>query len=150
MTNALELIVSAIENSTGKPAKRSGDKVMCVCTHSDAKKHSLSVADGDDRVLLHCFSRNCDPKTILEDVGLDIKDIYHQQLSPKQNQQQKVFINDRQLKADLSYELIILMAWLSDCASGVFPMSNSDRERVVLALGRINKATAHYLNEGVI
>ena len=64
--------------------------------------------------------------------------------------QQKVLINDRQLKADLSYELIVLMAWLSDCASGVLPISNEDHERVFLALGRINKATAHYINEGLL
>ena len=150
MTNALNRIVSAIENTTGKPAKWTGDNAKLVCTHDGATHYNLSVKDGSDRVLLHCHSHGCDPKDILESVGLTISDIYHQQLTPKEQRQHKVVINDRQLRNEFEHEILILLCWISDSNELLFPIGEHDIERVKLAMKRINTAAEHYLAEGIV
>lgn len=147
-SRARQKIVAAIENHTNKPAKYTGDSAQLVCTHDGAKNYNLSMTDGNDRVLMHCFSRECDPRDILERAGLNITDIYHQPLTPGEKQQHKVVVNERQLRNDFEFELLILLCWISDLNKMLFPIGECDRERVAQAMKRVHKATMHYM-EGI-
>jgi len=147
MSQQLENIINALETYTGKPAKRNGGRISCVCTHDGASHYNLSVTDGNDRVLLYCHSHQCDAQDILERAGLSIRDVYFKPLTRLNNgAQQKPFVNDRKLKSELNFELIILQVWLSDVAAGAWDNSGNDtHDRTLLALRRVNAITAHYL-----
>ena len=148
-SRAMQKIIAAIENHTNKPAKYTGDSAKLVCTHDGAKNYNLAISDGNDRVLMHCFSQGCDPKDILERAGLHITDIYHQQLTPGEKQQHKAVINERQLRNDFEFELLILLCWVSDLNKMLFPIGEHGSERVLLALRRVHKAAGHYIKEGI-
>lgn len=149
MSEALQKTLSAIEATTDRPIRKSGDSYRALCPYHGGKHHNLSITDGDDRVLLHCHSNNCDPRDILESVGLKITDIYHQQLTPKEQRQHKAVINDRSIRNEFEHEILILLCWISDSNQLLFPIGEHDLERVKLAMKRINTATSHYIVEGI-
>jgi len=151
MTSAhLNNIVNAIENSVNKKAKKSGNGYRLPCPAHNGKDSNLYIAEGDERLIICCHSHHCDPKDILESVGLSIKDIYYKSLTPEKKIQHKAIINDRQLKSDLEIELLILLQWLCAFYKSMFPIdSEADRERVTMAMQRIQKVTAYYLKVGV-
>ncbi len=148
--NTFNCVVKAIETTTGKIAKKSGKGFRLPCTGHNGKNYNLYIADGTDRLILHCHSRGCDPKNIIEAAGLTLKDIFYEQLSPEKRIYQKCIVNDRKLKSDLETELLILLFWLSDFYKQVFPVNKiADRDRVILALKRVQKVAEHYLKVGV-
>lgn len=150
MSDVLNRVVTAIEAANTKSAQKSGKGVRLQCTAHGGSGRNLYVADGDNRLLMTCHSHHCDPKDILESVGLSIKDIYYKPLTPQEKIQHKTIINDRQLKSDLEIEILILLQWLCAFYKKMFPIDNeADRERVILAMQRINKVTAYYLRVGV-
>lgn len=56
--------------------RRNGNGWMACCPAHEDRNPSLSISEGDDgRVLLHCFA-GCDPKAIVEAVGLRLQDLY--------------------------------------------------------------------------
>lgn len=115
-----------------------------------AKNYNLSMTDGNDRVLMHCFSRNCDPKDILERAGLHITYIYYQQLTPTQAKNHKSIVNDRVVRCALEVELIIIFQWLSASNKVLFPCDEEvSRERVMDAFRRVKGGCSHYLAEGI-
>ncbi len=150
MSAQLSIILSALEKITGKQARKSGKGYRLPCPYHNGKDANLYIADGDDRLIMVCHSHQCDPKDILESVGLSIKDIYYKPLMPQEKTQHKTLVNDRQLKSDLEIELLILLQWLSAFYKKMFPIDNdADRTRVLLAMQRIQKVTAYYLKAGV-
>jgi len=150
MNDVLNRVVAAIEAANTKPAQNSGKGFRLQCPAHGGDDRNLYIADGDNRLLITCHSHHCDPKDILESVGLPIKDIYYNPLTPQEKIQQKTIINDRQLKSDLEIELLILLQWLSAFYKKMFPIdSDADRTRVLVAMQRIQKVTAYYLKAGV-
>lgn len=146
----LELVALG-EQATNKTAQKAGDSYRLPCWNTShlGKNYNLKISPGDDRVLLHCFSRDCDPKDIMESLGLSIKDIYYQPLNKDQARQYKATTTDRQLRSELQHELTILLAWISDVNRGVFPDGENAKEITELALRRVNKETYHFIEAGV-
>lgn len=150
MSEALQKILAAVEAHTDKPARKSGDSYRVLCPYHGGKHHNLSITDGDDRALLHCHSHGCDPLLIMESIGLSIQDIYHQQLTPREQLRHKAVINDREIRAALEIELIILLQWLSASNKVLFPCDEEvDRERVMKSFSMVLNACNHYIKEGV-
>ena len=145
-SNQLITIVNAIESHTDKAAKRGGANTYLVCPYHGGKKHSLSVKDGIDRVLMKCFSHDCDPRDIIESVGLNITDIYHEKLSKDEYGKKRKLVNERELRNKLEQELLILLCWISDENKLLFPIGETDQERVNEALMTVRKAAGYYLN----
>ena len=64
------------------------DKVKCksdnswiaCCPAHDDKNPSLIVTEKDERVLLHCFSHQCDVSDIVHAVGLELSDLFPEQI----------------------------------------------------------------------
>jgi hypothetical protein len=107
--NLLEILKSSIENVTAKPAQRSGKGYRLQCPAHGGNDRNLYIADGDKRLIVCCHSHHCDPKDIFESVGLSIKDIYYDQLTPKQQQANKFAKSDAQVEAEClhAYHVII-------------------------------------------
>ena len=144
MTEVLHRVVAAIEAVNTKPAQKSGKGYRLQCPAHNGKDRNLYIADGDERLLITCHSHHCDPKDILEAAGLSIQDVYYQQFSPKQQQEYRVLVTDKQIKKELELELLILLLWIADSYQNLFPIAlEADQERVKLAIVRVANALTH-------
>jgi len=144
MHDVLHQVVAAIETVNTKPAQKSGKGFRLQCPAHNGNDRNLFIADGDNRLLITCHSHHCDPKDILESVGLSIKDVYYQQLDSKQKSAYKVLITDKQIKKELEIELLILLVWIADSYCNMFPVSGeTDLARIKLAVNRVMKALSH-------
>ena len=139
MSDTLHTIVSLIEQHTGKPARQSPKGFRTVCPGHDGKNYSLVLSDGDTRVMMHCHSHECDPKVILESIGLSIKDVFYENLDPVQ----KKVISEKKLAGELLTELAIVALWLNDKIKSKYPRIDADRFRIKQAMNRIKKAFNH-------
>jgi len=112
------VIHDALLRVTGKP--NSG---RFKCPYHNGTGYNLSIRDATNRVQLTCFSRSCDPKFILESLGLSLRDIYYENptkrrtpfqqsglLTPEQLSNElreihlfKLLINDNSLKVSEKY-----------------------------------------------
>ena len=66
------VVHDALVRVTGKPS--SG---RFKCPYHNGTGYNLSIRDTTNRVQLTCFSHSCDPKFILESLGLSLRDIYY-------------------------------------------------------------------------
>jgi len=61
--------------------KRKGDNSwMACCPAHDDKNPSLVITEKDERVLLHCFSHQCNVSDIVYAVGLELSDLFPEQI----------------------------------------------------------------------
>jgi len=61
--------------------KRKGDNSwMALCPAHDDKHPSLIITEKDERVLLHCFSHQCNVSDIVHAVGLELSDLFPEQI----------------------------------------------------------------------
>jgi len=62
--------------------KRKGDNSWLACcpAHND-KNPSLVITEKDERVLLHCFSHQCNVSDIVHAVGRELSDLFPEQTS---------------------------------------------------------------------
>ena len=72
------------------------------CPFHGGKGYNLSIRDTTNRVQITCFSRSCDPKFILESLGLSLRDIYYEN-PPKRRTplQQSGLLTPEQLSNEL-------------------------------------------------
>ncbi len=57
--------------------KAKGDNSWMACSPShDDKNPSLIVTEKDERVLIHCFSHQCEVSDIVHAVGLELSDLF--------------------------------------------------------------------------
>lgn len=56
--------------------KHSSDTTcMAICPNHNDKEASLSITDGEEKILMHCFA-GCETSSILESIGLTEKDLF--------------------------------------------------------------------------
>jgi hypothetical protein len=55
--------------------RRSGNGFIALCPAHDDRKHSLSITQADDRILLHCFV-DCGIDEICDALGIRVKDLF--------------------------------------------------------------------------
>ena len=108
MSDILHKVISAIEAVNIKPFSKSGKGFRLQCPAHDGKDLNLYVADGDKRLIIKCHSHQCDPKDILEAVGLSLKDIYYDSgLTTQERKKYKQLKTDKQIKKELVQELLV-------------------------------------------
>ncbi len=149
MSSQLSMIVAAIEANTGKKARSAGNGYRVVCPLHGKSDANLSVGDGDGKVLLHCHSHHCDPKDILESLGFNIRDIYHEQLNPQQSKHHAIKAQRNQIRESLQVELLILLQSYSDFYKDLYTDQGADGKRVRLAVSRIGNAMDFFKKEGI-
>lgn len=143
-TDTLHTIVSLIEQTTGKKARQSTAGFRTVCPGHGGTNHSLFISDGNTRVKMHCHSHGCDPKIILESIGLQIKDVFYENLDPAQ----KKIVSERKILQELLSELGVISLFVNDKIRGKYPRLDEDRFRVKRSMDRIKKAL-NYLEASI-
>jgi putative DNA primase/helicase len=60
-----------------KRVRRSGDGYVALCPAHDNRHPSLSITEGDGRMLVHCF-RDCGIEAICDALGIRVNDLFSQ------------------------------------------------------------------------
>lgn len=113
------------------------------CPAHNDKTASLSIRLLDDgRILIHCFAL-CPPADVLAAVGLEFADLYppDSRTTDPTNPERRPFPASDVLRA-LNREALIVAAAAGFLLEGR-PLSDDDRERLVLAYERIQEAVAY-------
>jgi len=99
-------------------AKGDNSWMACCPAHND-KNPSLIVTEKDERVLIHCFSHQCPPDEICNAVGLDISDLFPEQIKIEGSRpiMKKRFPAEAILEA-LAEEFVIAELGLATLADG--------------------------------
>jgi len=63
-----------------KVKKKSGNSWTACCPAHDDKNPSLVITEKEGVVLLHCFSHQCDVSDIVYAVGLELSDLFPEQI----------------------------------------------------------------------
>lgn len=140
MSAALIMTRGAIESTVGKKARRSGKGFRLPCPAHGGKNFNLWIADGDNRIIMSCKSQGCDPKDIMESVGLSIRDVYFKPLYFEQADEHRAAAKGIGVAKELGTELLVLNLWYADYNAAAYPRSEVDRERVKIAFERVSKA----------
>lgn len=122
--------------------KRTGSgRWICKCPAHEDRRPSLSVRELDDgRILIHDFG-GCDAKSILDAVGLKLADLYPEQLDQLMPaaRDRRHWHAAREALRVLKLECLVVAIGAENLAAGV-ALSDEDRDRLVLAAGRIRAA----------
>jgi len=92
---------------------------MASCPAHDDKHPSLIITEKDERVLLHCFSHQCNVSDIVQAVGLELSDLFPEQIKVEGNKpiRKKRFPAEAILEA-LAEEFVIAELGLAVLADG--------------------------------
>lgn len=112
-----------------------GSWLACCPAHED-RSPSLSIAEREDRVLLHCFA-GCSALEVLESLGLDFADVMPPRPVDNLPPIRRAFPAADVLEALASEAQIVAVAALT-VSHGV-RLSDADRARLVLANSRISE-----------
>ncbi len=128
--------------------RRTGpDRWNACCPAHDDKGPSLAIRETDDgRVLVHCFA-GCSVHEVIGAVGLDLSALFPQRESSKHfvKSERRPFPAADVLRC-IAFEALVVAAAGAALLSG-HPFTELDRERLILAVGRIQSAlTAGGLN----
>ena len=74
------MIVDKILPLLDKVKKKGDNSWMACCPAHDDKNPSLVITEVDSKVLLHCFSHQCDVSDIVHAVGLELSDLFPEQI----------------------------------------------------------------------
>lgn len=114
------------------------DRWLAKCPAHEDRTASLSIRELDDgRVLCHCFA-GCSVHEILGAVGLQIDELFPEKPVQHGRPERRPFPAADALRA-IAFEGMVVSAAAASLLSGE-PFSTVDRERLILAAGRINSA----------
>ena len=133
MSAPLENLLSRLEK-----VKQTGpDQYVACCPAHEDKSPSLSIAQRDDRLLLHCFS-GCSSDAVLDAIGLEFGDLYDKPISHHQKSIRRPFPAADILRA-ISLELTVTVMAAEQMRNGD-ALSDEDMARLYLAYQRVNAA----------
>ena len=122
----LDLLLSRLEG-----VKQHGARYVARCPAHDDKSPSLSLSRGDDgRALVHCYV-GCEARDVLAAVGLELRDLFPDNLSGEQRQQHR----RERLSKERQFERLVIEA-AKDSANS---LSDEDLARLALAQERIDQ-----------
>jgi len=125
----LELLLSRLQG-----VKKHGERHVARCPAHDDKSPSLSLSRGNDgRVLVHCYA-GCETRDVLAAVGLELKDLFPENLSREQRQQYR----REKLEKERGFERLIVEMGNGCLARGT-ELSDEDVARMALAQERIDQ-----------
>ncbi|MBM7062828.1 AAA family ATPase [Pseudomonas sp. UL073] len=124
----LDLLLSRLEG-----AKRHGERYVAKCPAHQDKSPSLSLSRGDDgRALVHCYA-GCELRDVMAAVGLEMRDLFPENLSQEQRQQYR----RAKLEAELRFERLIVEAAKGEAKVGT--LSDQSAARLALAKERTDQ-----------
>jgi len=88
--------------------KQRGNQYTALCPAHGDKSPSLSVAEKENKILLHCWA-NCSAEGITRAMGLEVKDLFTDSgLNPQECKQYIKQKNRQTLFHELDHELMVL------------------------------------------
>lgn len=110
-------------------AKKHGERYLACCPAHDDKSPSLSLSRGKDgSALVHCFA-GCETRDVLAAVGLELRDLFLDNLSKDQRQQYQ----RNKLETERRFERLVIELAQSKPES----LTADDRTRLALAEERV-------------
>ena len=70
------MIADKLLSHLEKVKAKGNNSWMACCPAHDDKNPSLVITEKDERVLIHCFSHQCDVSDIVHAVGLELSDLF--------------------------------------------------------------------------
>jgi len=99
--------------------KRKGDNSwLACCPAHDDKNPSLVITEKDERVLLRCFSHQCDVSNIVHAVGLELSDLFPEQINKSGKPIRKKRFSAEAILEALADEFVIAELGLAVLADG--------------------------------
>jgi hypothetical protein len=135
MSAPIDLLLSKLDG-----VKRTGQsRWIARCPAHEDRSPSLAARELDDgRILLHCFA-GCDVLSIVSAVGLELSDLFPpRDLGHHCPPERRPFPAADVLRC-IGFEALITAAAGASLLSG-HPFTETDRERLTLAVGRIQSA----------
>jgi len=74
------MIVDKILSLLDKVKRKGDNSWIACCPAHDDKNPSLVITEKEGKVLLHCFSHQCDVSDIVHAVGLELSDLFPEQM----------------------------------------------------------------------
>jgi len=74
------MIANKILSLLDKVKPKGENSWLACCPAHDDKNPSLGITEKDDKVLLHCFSHDCNVSDIVHAVGLELSDLFSEQI----------------------------------------------------------------------
>ena len=140
---SIDALLSRLER-----VKRTGlDRWLARCPAHDDRSPSLAVRELDDgRVLLHCFA-GCDVHSVLSAVSLDMDALFPEREIQHGRPERRPFPAADVLRC-IAFEALVVAIAGTALLSG-HPFTDTDRERLMLAVSRIQAAlTASGVDRG--
>ncbi len=88
-----------------KNVKKQGDGYLVCCPAHDDNMQSLSINDGDKKILLKCH-RGCETSDILAKIGLNYSDLFHETEKPKSTSRIVATYDYVDLQGDLIHQTV--------------------------------------------
>ncbi|MET7012925.1 CHC2 zinc finger domain-containing protein [Uliginosibacterium flavum] len=132
---SIETILSRLD----KP-RRTGQHsyVACCPSHTD-KSPSLTLREMDDgRVLLHCFG-GCSIHEVVAALGLTLSDLFPEKVDSHHTQRERRPFPAADILRCIAFEALVVATAGAALLSG-HTFSDVDRQRLMLAIGRIQAA----------
>jgi len=99
--------------------KRKVDNSWLACCPAHNDKHpSLIITEKDERVLLHCFSHQCNVSDIVHAVGLELSDLFPEQINKGGKPIRKKRFSAEAILEALADEFVIAELCLAVLADG--------------------------------
>jgi len=108
MSSLLQEVVSKIEVHTGVAAKWSTGKARVASPLRPTNDRNLLLADGKNRLRITDFSHGCDPKDILEAIGMSLADVYYEPLTPSQKRENRSAKSNCQIEEECLHAYFVL------------------------------------------
>ncbi len=109
------------------------------CPAHDDKGPSLSIRETDDgRVLVHCFA-GCSVHEIVRAAGLELADLFPQRPGADHSRPERRPFPATDVLRAVAFEALVVSAAAAALLAGE-PFGVSDRERLIIAVSRINAA----------
>lgn len=110
----------------------------CCPAHAD-KGPSLSIRETDDgRVLVHCFA-GCSVHEVVQAAGLELADLFPPRLGADHARPERRPFPAADVLRAIAFESLVVSAAAAALLAGE-PFGVADRERLMLAVSRINAA----------
>ena len=123
-----------------KVIDRGGGQYSALCPAHEDKSPSLSIAETDDRLLIHCFA-GCRSNEIVAAVGLSLADLFNTPLTkgyvkPLPRQQRW---DCRALLQTVAHESLVVAIAAGGMSQNI-TLSDDDKERLTESVTRIHAA----------
>ena len=112
------MIVDKLLSQLEKVKRKGDNSWLACCPAHDDKNPSLGITEKDERVLLRCFSHQCDVSDIVHAVGLELSDLFPEQTSKGGKPIRKKRFSAEAILEALADEFVIAELCLAVLADG--------------------------------